>query len=386
MKRLLEILERAFRHGVAYPVLRKIFRNKMSCEPLDLGKVEKILIFRFDRIGDMIVTSPVFRALKTRNPKIHIGVIASSINKELVVNNPYVDEVYVLKKNWRALISQILQIRRQKYDVLLNFIFNRTTSPGVLANLVAPKGFKVGQGPDRYAFYFNRLLALPRFERHMAETLMLFIEQVFGIKVSDEERGLEVQVPQAARDQVDRFLNAQALRRRSHMDEKLYPYVLLNLSVKDRKRQFSEDQIAALVTYLSERDGVRMVLLIAPGDDDMEHTVAMVPELRGIPAYRGMGDRPLMQLASLVEGAMCVITMDTSLVHFASAMQTPVLAFYTEQVLVKEWSPYRVPHGILLTPAKKSISGIPIESVIRKTDEFITATFPGGLPAIPRSS
>ena len=386
MKRLVEILERAFRHAVAYPLLRKMFRNKMSREPLDLGKVQKILIFRFDRIGDMIVTSPVFRALKTRNPKIHIGVVASSVNEELVLNNPYVDEVYVLKRSWRALISQILQIRRQKYDVLLNFIFNRTTSPGLLANLVAPKGFKVGQGPDRYAFYFNRLLALPRFERHMAETLMLFIEQSFGIKLSDEERGLEIQVPQAARDHVDRFLNTLALRRRSQMGENLSPFLLLNLSVKETARKFSKEQIAALVTYLSERKAAKIVLLIAPGDSEIENLAGTIPELRGIPVYRGTGDRPLMQLASLVEGAMCVVTMDTSLVHFASAMQTPVLAFYTEQVLVKEWSPYRVPHGILLTPAKKSISGIPIESMIWKTDEFITATFPGVLPVIPRSS
>jgi ADP-heptose:LPS heptosyltransferase len=109
-----------------------------------------------------------------------------------------------------------------------------------------------------------------------------------------------------------------------------------------------------------------------------------LPVLKGVPVFRATGDRPLTQLASIVEGAACVITMDTSLVHFASAMRTPVLAFYTELVLVKEWSPYRIPNAILLTPARASISGIPVESMIRKTDEFITATFPGGLPVTSR--
>jgi ADP-heptose:LPS heptosyltransferase len=385
MKRLVEILERAFRHVVVYPLLGTIFRNQVSQEPLDLGRVERVLIFRFDRIGDMIVTTPVFRALKRRNPKVHIGVIASPVNEELLLNNPYVDEVYVLKKNWRELISQILKIRKQKYDVLLNFIFNRTTTPGILANLVAPKGFKVGLGPDRYAFYFNRLLRLPRFERHMAETLMLFIEQVLGITVSDEERPLEIQVSGDARDRVDTFLNGHGLRRRSLANEALSPYALFNLSVKDRERRFSLEQAIAMVNHLSGKGGFRIVLLIGPGDDEMERAAAMVPELRGLPQYRATGDWPLTQLASLVEGALFVVTMDTSLVHFASAMQTPVLAFYTELVLMKEWSPYRVPHSILLTPARKSISGIPIESMIQKTDEFIAATFPGGLPAISRN-
>jgi ADP-heptose:LPS heptosyltransferase len=114
----------------------------------------------------------------------------------------------------------------------------------------------------------------------------------------------------------------------------------------------------------------------------MKQKAAMLPELRGIPVFESTAERPLMQLASLVEGALFVITMDTSLVHFASAMQTPVLVFYTPSVSVKEWSPYRVPNGILLTPAGKSISGIPVESLIQKTDDFIAATFPAGLPAL----
>ena len=385
MKRLLEILERAFRHGVVYPVLRVVFRNELSDKPLDLNRIERILVFRFDRIGDMIVTTPVFRALKRRNPRLHIGVIASSVNEELALSNPYIDEVYVLKKNWRGLISQIRQIRRQKYDVLLNFIFNRTTFPGILANLIVPKGFKVGQGPDRYEFYFNRLLKLPRFERHMAETLAQFTELVFGIKVSDEERGLEIKVSPDAKDHVDAFLNAHGLRRRSLTNEGLSPYALFNLSVKDKERRFSKEQAAAIVAHLSGNEGFKIVLLIAPGDDEMDRVVAMLPELSGLPVYKATGNQPLTQLASLVEGALFVLTMDTSLVHFASAMRTPVLGFYTELVLVKEWSPYLVPHGILLTPARKSISGIPIENMIRKTDEFIVATFPGGLRAKSRS-
>jgi ADP-heptose:LPS heptosyltransferase len=385
MKRLIEILEHTFRHAVVYPLLRIVFRNEVSQKPVDLGRVERVLVFRFDRIGDMIVTTPVFRALKRRNPKLHIGVIASPVNEELVVNNPYVDEVYVLSKNWRGLISQILQIRRQNYDVLLNFIFNRTTFPGILANLIAPKGFKVGQGPDRYEFYFNRLLKLPRFERHMAETLMLFIEHVFGIRLSDEERGLEIQVPPDTKDRVDVFLNAHGLRRRSLASEVLSPYALFNLSVRDKGRKFSLEQAVAIVKNLSEKRGLRVILLIAPDDDDMERAATDLPELKGLPMYKATGVRPLTQLASLVEGALCLVTMDTSLVHFASAMRTPVLAFYTELVLLKEWSPYRVPHGILLTPARESISGIPIESMLRKLDEFITVTFPGELPTTSKS-
>ena len=269
--------------------------------------------------------------------------------------------------------------------VLLNFIFNRTTSPGILANLIAPNGFKVGSGPERYEFYFNRLLKLPRFEQHMADTLMLFVEKVFGINVPEGDRRFEIEVPSDSMVRVDVFLKAHGLRRRSLANEGLSAYILVNLSVKDRQRRFSHEQAASMVTYLTGKGGAGIVLLIAPGDDDMERIVNVLPELKGLPVFKSIGDRPLMQLASLVEGALFVVTMDTSLVHFASAMQTPVVAFYTELVLWREWHPYGVPHGVLLTPAGQSISGIPIESMIQKTEEFITSTFPGGLPARSRS-
>jgi len=140
-----------------------------------------------------------------------------------------------------------------------------------------------------------------------------------------------------------------------------------------------------MATYLSGERRLSVVLLVAPGDSEMERMVAMTPELRGLPVYSSTGIRPLMQLASLVEGALFAVTMDTSLVHFASATQTPVLAFYAELIMWKEWAPYHIPCGVLLTPAGRSISGIPIESMIQKADEFIVATFPGGLPAISRS-
>jgi hypothetical protein len=85
MKWLIEILERAFRHAIVYPLLGMVFRNDVSHVPLDLGKIRRVLIFRFDRIGDMIVTTPVFGALKRRNPALRISVIASSLNEELVL-------------------------------------------------------------------------------------------------------------------------------------------------------------------------------------------------------------------------------------------------------------------------------------------------------------
>lgn len=371
MKELLDIIERVFRRLIVYPLLRLVFRNPVSEAPLNLQTVHRILIFRFDRIGDMILTTPVLRALKRRNPALRIGVIASRVNKEILAGNPYVDDVYILETGTRSLIAQFRHIRRQRYDVVLNFVFNRTTSPGIMANVLSPKGFKVGQGPDRYAFYFNRLLKLPRFERHMVEILKSFIEQVFGFELAEEELEPGVFIPEMSRRKVDRFLKDQCICRRSLNGADFKPFLVLNLSVKDVDRRFSTVQAVALARSMTEIRDLKTVLLVAPGDEDTEKMIEAGSGFDDCIVYRTDGEMPLSQLASLIEGAVAVVTMDTSIVHFASATHTPVLAFYTELALMKEWAPFGVPHEMLMAPSGRTISSIPVGILAKKADAFI---------------
>ena len=385
MRKLVEILELAFRLILVYPILRMVFRNPLSDAPIDLNKVERLLIFRYDRIGDMIVTTPIFRALKSRNPRLRLGVVASRLNAELLQNNPFVDDLYVLPSHWFDLLSQVLQMRRRRYEVILNFIFNRTTSSGVLANLVAPEGHKVGRGADRYAFYFNRLLRLPLFDQHMVESLASYVEQVFRIELSGEELQFEIFVSDDSRRKVDEFLEGQRLHRRSLPGAHSAPYVLFNLSVRDHDRRVSPEQAATLARNLSEKTEFRTVLLIEPGDREMEKTTASRSEFADCLVYQTDGERPLAQIASLVEGAILVITPDTSLVHFASAMRTPVIGLYTQQLqATKEWLPFRVPYRIVTAPVGEPTSHIPAETLIQITEEFIASLLGSGQPAISK--
>lgn len=385
MRRLVELLELAFRLAVVYPLLRLVFRNPFSDAPVDLNKVERLLIFRYDRIGDMIVTTPILRALKRRNPRLRLGVVASRANAELLQNNPFVDDLYVLPSNWFDLLSQVVQIRRRRYDVILNFIFNRTTSSGILANLVAPDGHKVGHGSDRYAFYFNRLLRLPLFDQHMVESLASYVQQVFRIQLSEEELRLEIFVSDDSRLRVDEFLEGQRLHRRSFPRAHSAPYVIFNLSVRDHDRRISPEQAATLAGNLSKKTEFRTVLVIEPGDREMEKTTASRREFSDCLVYQTEGERPLAQIASLVEGALLVITPDTSLVHFASAMRTPVIGLYTQQLQgTKEWLPFRVPYEIVMSPVGEPASGIPPETLIQISDEFIDSLLRSGQPAISK--
>jgi ADP-heptose:LPS heptosyltransferase len=375
MKRFLELLERAFRKGLVYPFFRLILRNRVLDSPIDLSTVRNLLILRHDRIGDMIITTPIFRNLKRLRPDLHLGVLASRSNVELLSNNPFVDEVYVLGPNPVQFFRELRRARRQQYDVVLSFVFNRTTSVALLARLLAPSALKIGHADVKYQFYFDRLVKLPRFSGHMVESLAAYIKEAFGIELRPEDLRFELFVDEVSKKVVDDFLVRNRMKRRVAAEESPLPYVLLNLSAKDADRRISVSQAKGIASHLSERKIFRTVLIVAPDDGEMATAVRRTgQEFRKCIVFPEKGKATLLQVASLVDGALCVFTPDTSIVHFASACQTPVFGFFTTVQGMREWLPYRVQYDLVVAPADQPASSIPLTEMIRGIDKFVDGT------------
>jgi ADP-heptose:LPS heptosyltransferase len=84
-----------------------------KCEDFDpIGK--KILIVNLDAMGNVLVTTSVLPALKRKYPKSHISWITLKNTAPLLMNNPYLDRVYV----WEPESWLILQ--RIRFDLVLN--------------------------------------------------------------------------------------------------------------------------------------------------------------------------------------------------------------------------------------------------------------------------
>ena len=60
-----------------------------------LKELHRILVIRTDRIGDVVLTTPVFKALRKAYPNAFISVLVSPLTQDLVKGNPYVDEVMI---------------------------------------------------------------------------------------------------------------------------------------------------------------------------------------------------------------------------------------------------------------------------------------------------
>ena len=66
--------------------------------PLNLPKAPRILITRTDRIGDLVLTTPLFKAVREKFPKAWIAALVFLEHREIVEDNPYLDEVILYDK------------------------------------------------------------------------------------------------------------------------------------------------------------------------------------------------------------------------------------------------------------------------------------------------
>ena len=59
---------------------------------LDLPEAPHILVTRTDRIGDLVLTTPLFKALRHKFPNAWIAAVVFLEHREIVQENPFLDE------------------------------------------------------------------------------------------------------------------------------------------------------------------------------------------------------------------------------------------------------------------------------------------------------
>ena len=84
----------------------------------------KVLIVRFSSIGDIVLTSPIVRALKKqKNAQIHF--LTKSQYSSIVVNNLYIDKVITINKSLNEIKEDLNKLLKNitliSYGKLLKF-------------------------------------------------------------------------------------------------------------------------------------------------------------------------------------------------------------------------------------------------------------------------
>ena len=317
-----------------------------------------ILLLRAERIGDVLVSVPIIRAIRRRYPSGTIDILLTDANahaRDAV--SPWVDRVWVLHKRPIGVLALVRRIRAARYDLLVDFQSNPSAMSRLAASWAgAPNvlGF-LHQQPA----YLTHAAALPDSRRvHVVERLAKLL-LAFGIDPAAEPLALEYRLSEADRSRASAQLGAA---RGAHR-------LAVNVSGRGTHKYWGRDRFVAAIRFVRARyPELSIVVCGAPGDAAEVEAIASMTGAQPVPPL------PFHAFASVIHECDLLLTPDTSVAHLAAAWKIPAVVLFREDPRALPWVPYRSPHRAVVQPGP--IAGIPLEPVTDALAQLIEETWP----------
>ncbi len=334
---------------------RWLFGNTPTMRKLNPHDVKRVLVVRNDVLGDMIVSTPIFNAIKTLNPAIEIDVVASSQNVGIIKNDSRLSHIIVYENTWRFWFNFWKLGCKRHYDAVFSLIFGTPQTQGFIANIASSKKtLKLSvQRQAKYECFFSRTVRVPQ-DAHISEQWLCVALDAFELNGQPPQCNITLELP--SQPVVETFLKEKGIEEKK--------FIVVNLSAgKNAVKRWTHAKYGELIDWLSEKLPYAVVLSCAPNEIDFMNNLA---QSRNAVCFYPTSD--VRDVADLIRRATLLITPDTGVVHLASATKTPVIALYSRWVggeVHRIWTPYQTPHKILIAPRRLPVSFIEVSEVKR---------------------
>ncbi|HNR85675.1 MAG TPA: glycosyltransferase family 9 protein [Taishania sp.] len=276
----------------------------------------KILIVRFSSIGDIVLTTPVVRAVKQQLNTTEIHFITKKSFASLLANNPHISKLYTIEKS----VTEVLdELKAEKYDVVIDLHKNIRTLR-----------LKQALGVKSYAFdklnFQKWLLVNFKVDKlpnvHIVER---YFEAVKEIGVVNDGKNCELFFDETAK--VD-TLKSFDLQPKS--------FVAVAVGAQFATKVMPEKLLIEVLKKVEHP----IVLLGGPTDVDRARAIEIGLQQHSQKVINAVNQFSLAQSASIVAQSQVLLTHDTGLMHIATCYNTPIVSVWGNTVPAFGMYPY----------------------------------------------
>lgn len=321
----------------------------------------KILVIKRDKIGDLLLTTPMLAHLKAQRPDAQLHLLANDYNAWVVAGNGSIDRLWVYPRvrhagrlSFSAALSQLWQkysLRAQHFDWAI--VANGHESPRAIGRGIASGARRVVAycaNPGRYPRLTDPM-PLPDRMHECDRLIALLAPLGIGPSVPGAYPSYELSLEQQSFS--ERWLAARGVTPKS--------YAVIGLGARRPKKQPAPGQVLNWAGRLLSEFGLQTVFMwtpgktadpLYPGDDDLAQPVldAHAPYIH---PFRG----PVLPAIGLIWNARFTIIPDSGLMHFAAASPGGVLGLFAETDVSphpSQWGPRGT--RVAFLEARKSVT------------------------------
>ncbi len=305
----------------------------MAEKSIALPDRPRILVSRTDRIGDVVLSLPVFTSIREAYPNAYICVLAREYTRDLLTDRNDIDEVLTFDSDtshipWSASGEMIKQIKERRFDVFIGLFSNFS-----VAAMAFRAGIPVRIGPASkiaQMFFTHRIVQRrSKGTRHEADHNLDLLRPL-NIKPI---RKAEIFVG----DNSAPHLKKSADR----------PLIGVHPGSGGSSRNWPEQNYIELVKKLSDAD----TDVVVTGSSAERELVERIVAESGSDAQIYIGENGLKELVAVLSQLDVFIAPSTGPLHLASAVGTPVVGLYCPifVCLPQRWGPIG-PNDTALVP------------------------------------
>ena len=325
-------------------------RGDAPLSPIDLAKVKSILVVRNDRLGDVVLSTPVYASIKASLPEVRLTALVDRSNAGLLANNPNVDRVleWDSKRPWKILPA----LRKEKYDLALtlNKTFSATAS---MLTWISRARLRAGYQHPQNSWMFDIQVPTDTEPKHEIENNL---ELLKAVGMTGIIKTPELFFSEEETATIDALLDSK----RQHPDR---PLVLIKPGTRVPQWGWGLEKFRTVTERLIQDATAEVFLISGPGEErltddflrNMQHPPVRLPPMS------------INELALLIQKSHLLFCNHTGIMHLASAVITPVLAIFKHGD-ISRWGPYNTPNLIL---EERSGDSLTPDAALQSIDELL---------------
>lgn len=284
--------------------------------------IHNILIIELLYIGDVIAITPAIKALKQKFPNANIDVMLRPSMADVLSGNPNVNKILTYdKQDFEKRYNQIVKELKGKYDlaVLLH--------PGVdIGNYKVSELLKKAKIPFRIGCtkvgflegkgFFMHRKTKPTFRlKHKIEDNL---DVVRTIGADTQDKRLEVYTTKEAESYIDELLKKEEITKNDFI-------TVIHAAPQHKAHEWIAERFANLADKLIGKYETKIIFTGSQKDEEYNQKII---NLMRDKAINLAGKADIKQFFTAIKRANLVISLDTSAMHVAAALDKPIISLF----------------------------------------------------------
>ncbi len=281
-------------------------------------KPKKVLIFQMAKLGDMVCTTPMFRAVKEKYPDCEVVVVGNSINKKILEGNHDVG-TYII---FEGVFGTLRKIQKERVDSACmtapDFIGLAILYLAGIPTLVAPK---IENGYSPYETWLYKILRYfviqkphkmgsyaPREYLRLLEPIGIFTENTKKYLFFSQESGMKVA----------KFL----MKKNIHQGKDIL--VGISPSAGNKIKKWPAERFAKVAKALIKEHHVKIIIIGGPRDtEEVTELLTFLPESESV--INTCTKFSVDELKALIAKLNLFVAVDTGPIYIAEAFNVPTV-------------------------------------------------------------